>query len=284
MFLLYLSCGSDISIITTEKNNEDSAIITEDTQVEIEDTGYLDSSLNIGLAQIYFRQIACPACVGSYGEFDISASLNLYYPTSASNFDYMTQVGECTTQLTQSYVGSQPLTSSQPAYFNNIQLSPSGSGIWQVQNLLEHQIQRQTYYSISSEHGTVNDAFVSIEGFDDIQPYTLLWVDPSYAFDAAILKSGTNFSWSPVLSNDLFEIIVAVYSPDGSSFLGAVSCMDYDYGGMYIPGNYFSNYPYFSLAAVHLIRHRIGYVYSEELNGNLEYHMLWEVVGTGHIE
>ena len=149
---------------------------------------------------------------------------------------------------------------------------------------MEHQIQRQAYYSVQTEHGVLEDAFVSIEGFDDIQPYTLLWVDPSYAFDAKISKYGTNFSWFPVLSNDLFEIIVAVYSPDGSSFLGAVSCMEYDSGSMYIPGNYFSSYPTWSLTAVHLIRHRVGKTYFEDMGGNLEYHMVWEVVGTGHIE
>lgn len=287
MVWFLLSCGSDISIITTEKKNDDSAIIAEDTYdnyVSSEDTGYQNNNLNIGFAQIYFRQIACPQCVGSYGEFDISAKLNLYYPTSASNFDYMTDIDTCTTQLVESYVDSQPLPATQFVYFNNIELYPSGAGLWSANNLLEYQIQRQVPHSINTEYGNVNDAFISIEGFDDIQPYTLLWVDPSYAFDAAISKNGTNFSWFPVLPNDLFEIIIAVYSQDGSSFLGAVSCMSNDSGSMYIPGNYFLNYPTWSLAAVHLIRHRIGSTYSEELGGNLEYQMIWEVVGTGHIE
>ena len=37
------------------------------------------------------------------------------------------------------------------------------------------------------------------------------------------------------LSLDYFEIIVAVYSPDGSQLLGAVSCMETDTGYMFVP-------------------------------------------------
>jgi len=289
-YLLSLSCGSDIAIITRQEKTQDTfaeVIANESDTGLVEDTGIPENSqsdFNIGFAQIYFRQVACPACVGQSGEFSISAELNLYAPTSASNFDYMTEAGTCTTQLLETQVSSNPLQATQPVYFNDLQLFPSGQGFWQNSNIYEYQVQRQTPYTVLTEYGDISNAFVSIEGFDDIQPYTLLWVDPSYAFDAVVSKSGTNFSWIPVLSGDLFEIIVAVYSPDGSQLLGAVSCMEYDVGSMFVPGQYFSQYPTWSLAAVHLIRHRIGTVYSEEINGILESHMIWEVIGTGHIE
>ena len=135
-----------------------------------------------------------------------------------------------------------------------------------------------------SEHGTVANAFTSLEGFDDIQPYTLLWVDPSYAYDAVISKSGTTFTWQPIVPDSQFEVIVAVYSYDGATFLGAVSCMEDDVGFLTIPGSYIQPFPAYSITAVHLIRHRQGLVESQELGGMVQTHMMWEVIGTGHVE
>ena len=163
-------------------------------------------------------------------------------------------------------MSSQPLSSTQPAAFNGMTLNPSGPGEWYNGFIYEYQYERNTSYSVSSEHGVINNAFTSIEGFDDIQPYTLLWVDPSYAYDSVISKSGTNFSWYPVVNNSLFEIIIAVYSSDGSQFLGAVSCLENDSGSMFIPGSYFQMYPSYAIAAVHLIRHRVDRVPVPELN------------------
>jgi hypothetical protein len=289
-----LACSSDIAIITTEK--------TQDTEEEIIVTGEVSAEpgeepssptnepesqmteLSVGLATIHFRQISCPACMGVSNEFDITAELLMHYPTSGDYFEYMTPTGTCTTQLLESYVSSQPVQATQPAMFNSIQLNPTGQGKWENGFLYEYQIERQTPHTITTENGTIVNAFTSIEGFDDIQPYTLLWVDPSYAFDAVISKNGTTFTWYPSLSGDEFEILIAVYSPDGSQLLGAVSCQEMDTGSMFVPGNYFQSYPTWSLAAVHLIRHRIDSRPAPTFNGYIDSHMIWEVVGTGHIE
>jgi hypothetical protein len=222
--------------------------------------------------------------VGAYSEFDIKAELLLHRPTTGNYFAYMQEPGTCTTQLIETQVSASPLQASQASTFNGISLNPVGSGKWLAQNLYEYQIERNSAHTITTEHGSIPNAFTSIEGFDDIQPYTLLWVDPSYAFDAVISRASTTFSWTPVLYNDQFEIIIAVYSPDGSQFLGAVSCLEEDVGYMTIPGSYFQQFPYWSLTAVHLIRHRTGETFSDELGGILQWHMLWEVIGTGHIE
>ena len=290
---MFVGCSSDIAIITTEKSNDTNEAVVSEVPQQIDSASSEDpipepsnemTELSVGLATVHFRQISCPACVGASGEFDIRAELLLHYPTSGDYFDYMTPVGTCTTQLLESYVSSQPLPATQPAMFNSIQLNPNGQGSWENGYLYEYQIERQTPHTITSENGTIINAFTSIEGFDDIQPYTLLWVDPSYAFDAVISKNGTNFTWYPALYGDEFEIIIAVYSPDGSQLLGAVSCQEMDTGSMFIPGSYFQSYPTWSLAAVHLIRHRIDSRPAPELNGYIDSHMIWEVVGTGHIE
>ncbi len=274
--------GSDTSanVLPDEPSQEPSSPVDDPTP-EPDDSM---SELTVGYGEIHFRQIACPPCVGESSEFDITARLKLHQPTSGDYTDYLQQPGTCTTNLIQTHVSSQPLASSQPAYFNSIILNPSGQGEWTNNYVYEYQYERNTPYTITSEHGTISNAFVSIEGFDDIQPYTLLWVDPSYAYDAVVSKSGTTFTWFPAVQNSLFEIIVAVYSYDGSQFLGAVSCLEQDTGMMYVPGSYFQMYPVGSITAVHLIRHRIDRVPAPELNGYFQSHMLWEVVGTGHIE
>ena len=60
--------------------------------------------------------------------------------------------------------------------------------------------------------------------------------------------------------------------------------MENDAGYMFIPGSHFQSYPTWSLASVHLTRHRIGRIAAPELSGYFESHLRWEVVGTGHVE
>ena len=291
IFLL-ASCSSDISIMKrqTSEPSEETGSTTSEPESQPDsgpDTNEPDSTmteLTIGFGDIHFRQIACPACIGAPSEFDITAELKLHYPTSGNYTSWLTSVGTCTTSLIETHVSNQPLATTQPASFNSITLSPSGQGTWANSYLYEYQYERNASYTVTSEHGTILNAFQTLEGFDSIEPYTLLWVDPSYAFEAVISKSGTSFSWSPVVPNSTFEIMVAVYSPDGSQLLGIVSCMENDAGYMFIPGSHFQSYPTWSLASVHLTRHRIGRIAAPELSGYFESHLRWEVVGTGHVE
>ena len=297
-FIFPFACSSDVSIMKHPGGSlgDETAVdsLQEDTNnneeennepsLEPSDETTEMSELTIGFAEIHFRQIACPACVGESSEFDISASLKLHQPTSGNYMESLTPVGTCTTNIYNTHVSSQPLESTQLAYFNNISLNPSGTGNWSNNNIYEYQYQRNTPHSVSTEHGTIENAFVTVEGFDTIEPYTLLWVDPTYAFDAPIYRSGAMFSWSPSVANSQFEIIIAVYSYDGTQFLGSVSCMEIDVGYMQIPSSYLQQYPAGSLVAVHFFRHRIDKVPAESFNGWFESHMIWEVVGTGHIQ
>lgn len=297
LLVILSGCSSDVSIMKryddSPPDDSNNNTVVDETETTVEDSAQPGTEpepsdemtdLTVGYSEIHFRQIACPPCVGAASEFDITATLKLHYPTSGDYTDYLQPPGTCTTNLIQTHVSAQPLPSTQQAAFNGITLNPNGPGEWYNGFIYEYQYERNTSYSVNSEHGVINNAFTSIEGFDDIQPYTLLWVDPSYAYDAVISKSGTTFTWYPIVNNSLFEIIIAVYSMDGSQFLGAVSCLEEDIGSMFVPGSYFQMYPSYSITAVHLIRHRIDRVPAPDLNGYLQSHMLWEVVGTGHIE
>ena len=285
ILLTVLSCTTDVSIMKTDESDTHNIQTINDSGVLSEPSSESQmTDLTIGFSSIHFRQIACPACVGEPGEFDITADLNLHHPTAGNYLEHLTPIGTCSGDVYDTHVSTQPLVATAIAMFNSISLTPSANGHWSNAAIYEHQYERNTVYNIATEHGAIEHAFKTIEGFDAINPYTLLWVDPSYAFETVISKSGTTFSWLPILPNTQFEIIVAVYSPDGSQFLGAVSCMNDDVGSMLIPGSYISSYPYWSLAAVHFIRHKTDIVEASQFNGYLQSHMQWEVVGTGHVE
>ena len=297
--LLCLSCASDIAIITTEQKGYDDTAEAigvgepaddpwnpDDTDPQ-EPAGEPSSEmteLTIGFAEMSLTQIACPACMGVTNEFDIYANLKLHQPTSGGYTEWLTPVGTCVTQELGAYVSSTPITITGSAAFNSIQLFPSGAAEWSNTNLYEYQIERRTQVYVSTDAGSIPNAFETLEGFDDIQPWELRYVDPSYAFAAVVSKQGTTFSWQPVIPDAQFEILIAVYSPDGSQLLGMVSCMENDVGYLTVPGSYFQSYPYNALTAIYLSRHRVDRRPAPEFNGYLESHMVWTVLGTGHIE
>ena len=178
--LLFSACSTDVSIMkqqSTEPSEETGDINAEpgsDQQPSNEpDTNEPDDSmteLTIGFGEVYFRQIACPACVGESSEFDITANLKLHHPTAGDYNDWLTPAGTCTTQIIQTHVSNQPLASTQPANFNSISLNPSGQGTWSNSYLYEYQYERNTSYTVTSEHGVITNAFQSLEGFDSIEP------------------------------------------------------------------------------------------------------------------
>ena len=291
IFLFLLACASDIAIITKQAPPTDTSETVGDSDTESQPSTEPSAEpsdemteLTIGFAEISLTQIACPACMGVSNEFDISANLKLHFPTSGGYNDWLTPIGSCVTQQVGTYVSSNPIDVTGSATFNNIQLNPSGLSEWTTTSIMEYQIPRRTLITVNTDAGSIPNAFETLEGFDSIEPYTLLWVDPSYAFDAVVSKSSTTFSWYPSIPDTQFEIMIVVYSPDGSQILGMVSCMENDVGYMTIPGNYFQSYPNWSLAAVYLTRHKTDRQPAYEFNGYIESHQMWTVLGTAHVE
>ena len=296
MQFLLSGCSSDIAIITRDEKQQDTSEIVVTTEASIEpsseEPSYEPSTepsnemteLTIGFAEMSLTQIACPACMGVQNEFDIYANLKLHQPTSGGYTEQLTPVGSCVTQELGSYVSSQPISITGNASFNSIQLFPVGQAEWSNASLYEYQIERRSEVFVSTDVGSIPNAFETLEGFDNIEPWELRYVDPSYAFAAVVSKQGTTFTWQPSIPDAQFEILIAVYSPDGSQLLGMVSCMENDMGYMTVPGNYFQSYPYNALTAIYLSRHRVDRRPAPEFNGYLESHMVWTVLGTGHIE
>ena len=299
--ILLWACDSDVSIIkrleeegtdtgqyiAITEPGEPSAIVGQPTSEVGSEPAYEQERAGVtGLSTMYLRQVACPACVGETQELTVEYELLIHEPVSESWNSWMLPDETCTETLYQTALSTIPIQAGQTIQVANqnhqFDAYQTGAGTYTSQNIWESQLQRNAIYNVQTSQGSFD--FTTVEGFDYIEPYTMLWIDPSYAFEAAVRRSGFTITWAPVRQTSRMMITLGIYSPDGASLLGAVSCMENDVGYMNIPGTYFQSFPYWSLVAIHMIRHKTDAVPAPEFNGYFQSHMIWEVVGTGHIE
>ena len=302
--LLLWACDSDVSIIKRIEETgqvvgvvepgEPAAIVAQPTnEVETQPSSEVGSEPSYeqqrvgvtGLSTMYLRQIACPACMGETQELTVEYELKLHQPISDSWNSWMLADGTCTEYLYQGVPSTQPISTGQSVQVINqnhqFEAYQSGAGLYISQNIWESHLQRNAIYSVQTSQGSFD--FRTIEGFDYIEPYTMLWVDPSYAFEAAVRRSGFTITWAPVRQTSRMMITLGIYSPDGAYLQGQVSCFGSDNGSMLIPPQYL-NYPVWSLVAIHIERFETNLVETNINNSYMETLQIWEVVGTGHIE
>jgi hypothetical protein len=291
LLLLLWACDSDVSIIKRVEETgqsigigepaDDPIIPDQDTDQDIdqERTGIT------GLSTMYLRQIACPACMGESQELTVEYEAKFHQPITDSWSSWPPTDGTCDQYLYRTTPSTQPIhvgqviqVTSQNHQFDAYQ---SAAGTYASPNIWESHLQRNTEYNVQTSEGSFT--FTTIEGFDYIEPYTMLWVDPSYAFEAAVRRSGFTVTWAPVRSTSRMMITLGIYSSDGSTLLGQVSCFGADNGSMFIPSQYL-NYPVWSLVAIHIERFETDVVETDINNSYMETMQIWEVVGTGHIE
>ena len=291
LLLLLLSCQGDVGIIKrleeetgqsteTGEPSEDPVMPTTEPSYDPERSGIT------GYNYLGLRQVSCPACVGESQEITIEYKANFHQPSTNGWTEWIPSQGACTTELIEVVPSTVPLSVGGQIMISNpqhqFQAQQVGLAAYENNSIWEPQIQRDAPYEVTTEFGSYT--FFSSHGYDWVEPYTMLWVDPSYAFDAAIYRTGAAFSWAPTSTNHTFTVTVAVYSWDGSQFLGQVTCAGADSGFMQIPAQHLQQYPAGSLTAIHLIRHKVELVETEINNSYVETHTQWEVVGTGHIE
>ena len=291
--LLILACSQDVSIMKLQEDTEiiDTGTSIVDTEEPLEPSTEPDPTTtelngNVGYINYYLRQVACPACVGEPQEITVEFIAKFFENTTASHTEWIPAIGTCTDQLLITVPSTNPVDMGQSI---NVKGSPNQfvaykQGTEYFANVYESMYDRDSNHTVEFSAGQESFDFMSIRGFDTLEPYTMLYVDPSYAFAAPIYRSGMTFSWTPYGSDSNFMITIAVYTPDGSQLLGYVACTAPDQGFMTIPGQELQQYPSWSLAAIHLARHRVERVPYQPLGGYVESHMEWEVVGTGHLE
>jgi len=287
LILLTVACSSDVSVIkrisedTTESGVEPSAPSAEPgtpPPPEIEGTG--------GYVHYYLRQLACPACVGESQELLVEFSGKFHEPINDSHTSWIPALGECTNQLLITSPSTNPIDVGSSIIVDGPVHSFSANkvGTDYYAYLYETQYDRNALHTVSLADEDATISFRSIEGYDYIEPYAMLYVDPSYAFSAPILKSGMTFTWAPYETSRTYMILMAIYSPDGTQLLGYAACAGPDQGFMTFPGSALQQYPSQSLVLIHLSRHKVDMVPYEPMSSYIETHMEWEVVGTGYLQ
>ena len=299
---ILLGCYGDVSIIKREEEPKDSAttvVITEPSDTQPEPTfepswepsgepSFEQTERNgiSGYTYLKLRQVACPACMGESQEISINFRAVFHQPSSDGHTQWVPPNGQCTNNLISTSPSTVPIDLGVDIYvegeYHTFTANSVGLGIYENNQIWESQLERDMRYDVFTNEG--NYSFVSSHGFDFIEPYTMLWVDPLYAFEAPIFRSGATFTWGPTSANSVFIITTAVYSWDGSQFLGYVTCAGADNGSMTIPAQYLQSFQAGSLVAIHLARHKIELVETDINNSYIETHMEWEVVGTGYLQ
>jgi len=292
--VLLASCGND-NIIRVFEDTASDTVMDTGSPVDPPDEaigGYLKYSLS---------QVACPTCFNELREVDVRMESLFHRPILGSWTTALPERGHCVSNYNQAY----PPDLAQVSVGTQIDFTGGwSSGAMQSQGIVSPSSYRYTTgymdeanYNRDTTHDLyltdnkvlIEDAFTSIHGFDYIEPYELLWVDPSYAFAVTLFRSGMSFSWGPNGSDDDFMIMVATYNPTSGVYLGNIACMGADSGNMHIPAEYASKLPSGALASVHFQRHRVSkfafdHFPSYDFNVSIETHMFWEAVGTGYIE
>jgi hypothetical protein len=290
-----ISCSTEVGLMGYVDKGRDSseAIVVTDTSATDPEPSLEPSEEPVtegvgGYLRYYLRQVSCPACVGETQELSLSFDLEMHEPISDTHTSWIPDQGSCTENLVMINPSTIPRETGSAALvqgpIHSFQASRIGQGLYNTTNIYETQYDRDGQHIVTFNGSNHTFSFRSLHGFDYIEPWNMMYVDPSYAFDAAIYRNGMTFFWGPSGSSSLFMITVSVYSNDGSQFLGYVTCVGPDQGNMTIPSTYLQRFNYGNLVAIHLARHSVEYIGVESLGSHIESHMEWEVVGTGHIE
>ena len=298
--ILMMACSTEVGLLGyTDKQQDTTEVVVDSAEpsgepsTEPSEPGVEPSSepsgerLGIsGYTHLHLRQVACPMCVGETQEIRITFAAEFHQPISDNHTEWIPGVGECTNSLTGINPSTIPVdvgsSLSATNQIHNFTANQVGIGLFQTENIYEGQLQRDAPYQVQTEAGSYT--FFSSHGFDFIEPYTMFYVDPSYAYAAPINRSGAAFSWAPTSVNSLFMVRIAAYSGDGSVYFGHATCVGDDNGFLLVPAEYLSMFPAGSLVAIHLARHKVELVETDIFNSYVETHMEWEVVGTGFLQ
>jgi hypothetical protein len=278
-------------VIADTEDTEDT--FTEDINGNNDTSTSLDLSQTVGYVELGLMQASCPYCFGVPQEINITAYSRFHNPTTASHTNWLPQSDGCRdyyeSNVTAPNKDMGNTVNLKNNFGDNIQLSKgydSTGVMYENGYLIESSFRRNTSHDLTVGDKNATAVVETLRGFDYVEPYTMLYVDPSYAFQAPIRKYNDNiFTWGPSGDeNSFFTIHVSVYSYDGSMYYGTVICRSPDMGSMTIPGSYFAQYQTGSLASIHLMRHRILNNQYTDFGGTIEGYSWWEVIGTGYIE
>ena len=276
-----------------DTNSEETTVDTTENTDSGGSSQQTDLSQTVGYVELGLMQASCPYCFGVPQEINITAFSRFHQPTGASHTSWLPQTDGCRdyyeTTVSAQNISVGEFVTLQNNFGDTFTLNQSYDTTGQIYEngyLMESNFRRNTPHTLNTQGKVAEDVLETLRGFDYIEPYTMLYVDPSYAFQTPISRNTNNvFTWGPSGdANSFFTIHVSVYSNDGSYYYGTVICRSDDTGMMSIPGSYFEQYQPGNLTSIHLMRHRVFANQYEDFEGTIEGYSWWEVIGTGFIQ
>jgi hypothetical protein len=238
-----------------------------------EETGDTDTSTTTpsgktaGLAEMSLLQVACPDCFGITTNIQVYANVGFHNPVSQSWLDWMPAVGSCAQNLTPSGlsvsyedVGEYVYLTSGSRSISLRKTNGDDGAVYMSSGLIETDYVRTASFDLAVPNDPGKEAIGAVytpQGWASVEPFELLYTQISSAFSAVIRKQNARFAWSPSGGSGTFLILIQIYNPAGTSYLGSVMCRGNDNGSMTIPSSQLQSYPNGALLAVSLYRYQI---------------------------
>jgi len=308
LFLLTVGCSTDVSISKTYETDPDTYVEVDTNNETAEtDDNQIDTALNdtnntqsqdlsqvVGFVETGLIQAACPYCLGLPSEINTQLKARFHSPTTSSHNSWIPNPNQGCRDYYETVVSANNVDVGESVLLTNdfgdslnlTKTFDATGAVYENTFLNDASFRRNSNYSLNVEGKIAENVTRSLRGFDFIEPYAMLYVDPSYAFQAPIKRTGDNvFSWGPSGdANSVFTIHISVYSFDGAVYYGTVICGSSDSGYMTVPGSHFQQYQPGSLTSIHLMRHRANTNTYPDFGGIIEGYSWWEVIGTGYIQ
>ena len=265
---------------------------TGDTDTDTDtDTGSNPTGKTAGLVEMSLLQVACPACFGMTTSVQVFATVGFHNPVSQSWTDWMPSVGSCAQNLTPTGlsvsfedVGEYVYLSSGSRSVSLRKSNGDGGATYQSSGLTETDYVRTASYDLSVPGDSGKEAVGAIrtpQGWTSIEPFELLYTQPTSAFSAIIRKQNAQFSWAPSGGSGTFVILLQAYNAAGTTYLGSVMCRGNDNGALTIPTAQLQSFPKGSLLAVSFYRYQIENATLPGSGHSIEGIASFGVMGTG---
>lgn len=250
-----------------------------------------------GIVQISRLQVACPSCFGVSQSLFIDGIAAFHAPASGSWIGWYPPSGSCATNPTRSGLGGAFSVNGEWAYLqsgsSNVALRRTETDrgpVYENVNIATSDYLSNASYRLSvPDSGALGapfeiaNAVQTPQGFDSIQPESMLYTDPSFAFDAPFSRSGASVRWSPSGGTGTFLVVLEVYDDWTGSYIGEIVCHGPDNGIMNIPSSNLGSFPLYSLLAIGVHRVRVENGLHPGTGDTIEGIGRSGVLGTGYI-
>ena len=244
-----------------------------------------------GLVEYSFLQVACPSCFGAGSQLSVQASAAFHDPVAGSWIAWLPPVGSCAlnpasappTASTRD-VGSWVYLESGARSLGLHRSTGETGPIYAADGLSDADYLRNAQWDVRApEAGLfVAGGLLTTQGFDAIEPFEMLFVEPDAAFAAPISRSGATFAWAPSGVADRFVLWIDAYDDPSGAFLGTALCVGPDSGALTVPGSLLSAFPAYSLLGIGVYRYQVQRT-PTDTGAALESVSWFGVLGTGHL-